>query len=518
VKDFELIVALCLVAVVLTAAARRLSVPYPAFLALGGACLALIPGAPRFELRPDLALAVFVAPVLLDSAYDASPRDLKDNWGPLLGLVVVAVLLTTVAVAFVARAFEPAMPWAVAIALGAVVAPPDAAAATAVLNQVRPPHRIVTILEGESLLNDATALLVFRIALDAAQSNGFSAKGVVPAFLLGVVGSIVFGALFAPLYMRISSRVEDTPSWILMQFIGTFGLWIVAERLHLSPVLTMVAYAITLARRAPDVTPARRRIPSYAVWDTVVFVSNVLAFVLVGMQIRPVLESLSPPERSRYFYVGGAVLGTVIVVRAVWVIAYGAIARFAERRLGLFPKRATPPPPFRGSIAVGWSGMRGVVTLAAALALPEGGDHPFPFRNLIVLTAFFVVLGTLVIQGLTLKPLLRMLRLRDDDPVAHEVYLARTRVLSAVADSMDAGDSGAGRAVLEEYEALLQSDPEQQSGDEGQTRAREDAHRRALAAARHVISELRSSAAIGDDAFHRLEEDLDRIEFAHLRE
>jgi NhaP-type Na+/H+ or K+/H+ antiporter len=340
----------------------------------------------------------------------------------------------------------------------------------------------------------------------------------VPEFLLGVVGSIVFGLLAARAYLPIASRVEDTPSWILLQFIGTFGLWIVAEHLGLSPVLTMVAYAITLARRAPETTPARRRIPSYAVWDTVVFVANVLAFVLVGMQVRPVLESLSPVERSRYIYVAATVLVAVIVVRAAWVMTYQAFARFAAKRFGLFAKRATPPPTFRGSIAVAWSGMRGVVTLAAALALPAGGSHAFPFRNLIVLTAFFVVLGTLVIQGLTLKPLLRLLALRDDDPVAHEVTLGRTRVVTAVAESIGDGDSSAARAVLEEYEALLQNDPEAQAGDEGEVRAREDAHRRALAVARHVVSELRSSAAIGDDAFHRLEEDLDRIEFAHVPE
>ncbi|HVW30475.1 MAG TPA: sodium:proton antiporter [Polyangiaceae bacterium] len=510
-KDFELLIALCLVAVVLTAAARRVGAPYPAFLALGGACLALIPGTPRFELRPDLALAVFVAPVLLDSAYDASLRDLKENWAPLLGLVVVAVLLTTLAVALVARWFEPSISWAAAVALGAVVAPPDAAAATAVLHQVRPPHRIVTILEGESLLNDATALLVFRVAVDAVGGHGVSARDIAPQFLFGVVGSIVFGVLIAKLWLPFENHIEDTSSSILMQFVSTFGLWIVAERFGLSPVLTLVAFAISIARRAPDITPARQRVPSYAVWDTVVFVANVLAFVLVGMQIRPVLERLSPWERHRYFYAAGSVLATVVAVRVIWVMAYGAIARFVTRRFGLRPPRQMAPPTLRGAVAVSWCGMRGVVTLAAALALPSG----FPLRNLIVVTAFFVVIGTLVVQGLTLKPLLRLLRLKDDDPVAREVDLARARVLSAVLSSFGQDDSKAVRAVREEYEALLQNGSDAPSENAGMTR--EDAHRRALAAARHVLSELRSSATIGDDAFHRLEEDLDRIEYAALR-
>ena len=177
----------------LAAAARRVGAPYPVFLALGGALLAFLPVAPSFTLPPELALALFVAPVLLDAAYDASPRDLKDNWVPVTSLVVVAVGLTTVAVAVVARALVPAMPWAPAIALGAVVAPPDAVAATAVLRQLRPPHRILTILEGESLLNDASALLIYRLAVGAVAANGFSIGDVAPAFLLAVVGSLVVG-------------------------------------------------------------------------------------------------------------------------------------------------------------------------------------------------------------------------------------------------------------------------------------------------------------------------------------
>jgi CPA1 family monovalent cation:H+ antiporter len=217
-------------------------------------------------------------------------------------------------------------------------------------------------------------------------------------------------------------------------------------------------------------------------------------------------------------YVAGAVLVTVVIVRVAWVLSYQVIARFATRRFGWRPNRPATPPTFRGAFVVAWCGMRGVVTLAAALALPAGQHGGFPFRNLIVLTAFFVVLGTLVVQGLTLKPLLRVLRLRDDDPVAREVGLARARVLSAVVESIGDGDSKAARAVLEEYEAWLQSDSESESDDDAGPRAREDVHRQALAAARHVISEMRTSTAIGDDAFHRLEEELDRIEFAHLRE
>ena len=246
--------------------------------------------------------------MLLDAAYDASPRDLRDNWVPVTGLVVFAVGFTTIAVALVARALMPGMPWAPAIALGAVVAPPDAAAATAVLRQLRPPHRILTVLEGESLLNDASALLIYRLAVGAVAANGFSIGAVAPAFLFAVAGSVVAGPVLGWLSLRLTNRVQDVPTAIILQFVITFGVWIVADRIGLSGVLTMVCYAMTVARTAPERTPARIRIPSYAVWETVVFVLNVLAFVFIGLQIRPILESLEPAARVRYFAVAGAVL------------------------------------------------------------------------------------------------------------------------------------------------------------------------------------------------------------------
>ena len=192
-REFEVLVGLLLAAVLLAAGARKAGAPYPAFLALGGALLAFVPGAPGFSIEPGLALALFVAPVLLDAAYDASPRDLRENWAPVTGLVVVAVGLTTIVVALVVRALVPSMPWAVAVVLGAIVAPPDAAAATAVLRQLKPPQRLLTILEGESLLNDASALLIYRLAVGAVVANTFSIGTVAPTFALAVAGSLVAG-------------------------------------------------------------------------------------------------------------------------------------------------------------------------------------------------------------------------------------------------------------------------------------------------------------------------------------
>jgi CPA1 family monovalent cation:H+ antiporter len=250
---FQWILSILLGAVLLSGLARQIRVPYPALLALGGTVLAFIPGAPRIVLEPELALALFVAPVLLDAAYDTSPRDLRENWVSVTCLVLVAVGLTTAAVAIVAHALT-GMPWAAAIALGAIVAPPDAAAATAVLRQVNLPHRLVTILEGESLLNDASALLIYKIAVAAASAGSVGWSSAAPTFFLSTVGSLLVGPLLAIAYMRIVTLLNTSsgaPTSIILQFIGTFGVWLLADRLGLSGILTMVAYAITIARRAP---------------------------------------------------------------------------------------------------------------------------------------------------------------------------------------------------------------------------------------------------------------------------
>jgi CPA1 family monovalent cation:H+ antiporter len=507
-EELELLVVLILAALLLAAIARRVGAPYPVFLAVGGAILAFVPGAPPFSVPPELALALFVAPILLDAAYDASLRDLRDNWIPVTGLVVVAVGLTTVAVAVVARALMPAMSWPAAIALGAIVAPPDAAAAIAVLRQLRPPQRILTILEGESLLNDASALLIYRLAVGAA-AGGFSIASVAPAFLFAVAGSVIVGPALGWLVLRLLGRVRDVPTSIILQFVTTFGVWILADRIGLSGVLTMVCYAITVARTAPASTPARIRLPAYAVWETVVFMLNVLAFIFIGLQIRPILTPLAPAVRGRYFVVAWAVLATVIVVRAAWVMSFNAVVRWRDRRFGFHPPRPMLRPTVGSGLVISWAGMRGIVSLAAALALPPG----FPFRDLVVLTAFLVVLGTLAIQGLTLGPLLRGLDLRDDDPVGREVAAARERALSAGLARIEGDRSPAAEAVRQEFHGHLGS-TDDGAADETGPSTHGDIHRRALEAARQAVLAMRMSEEIGDDAFHRMEEELDWIEMA----
>ena len=254
-ETFEWIVALMFAAAMLSLLARRLGLPYPSLLAVGGAAIALLPFNPNWTLDPQLVLALFVAPVLLDAAYDFSLRDLRRNWITVAGLAVVAVALTTISVALVARWLLPDMPWPIAIALGAIVAPPDAAAATAVMRQVRLPHRIRTILEGESLVNDASALLIYRLAVSAALVGEIHPATVVPIAMAVIVGSVAVGILLALIMARVISLIEDAPTSIIIQFVGTFGVWILADAVGLSGILTIVAFAITAARGASRVSP-----------------------------------------------------------------------------------------------------------------------------------------------------------------------------------------------------------------------------------------------------------------------
>jgi CPA1 family monovalent cation:H+ antiporter len=512
-SEFEQLLGLFVAAVILAAVARRVGAPYPVFLALGGAMLAFVPGAPSITVPPELVLALFVAPVLVDAAYDTSLRDLRENWVPVAALVVVAVALTTAAVAAVVHALVPAMPWAVAIALGAIVAPPDAVAATAVLRPLRPPQRLLTVLEGESLLNDASALLIYRLAVGAVAANGFSAADVAPAFLLGVAGSLVAGPVLGWLTLRLMERVLHVPTAIILQFVIAFSVWMLAEYAGLSGVLTTVCFAITVAQTSPALTPARIRMPTYAVWETAVFALNVLAFIFIGLQIGPILESLEARTHVRYIAVSGAVLLTVIVVRVVWHMCFNSVIRWHDRRYGFNP----PRPMLRASVGSGllisWAGMRGIVSLAAAMALPES----FPYRDLIVLTAFAVVLGTLAIQGLTLKPLLRALDLRDDDPVGHEVNAARERALQAALSSFAEDRSPLADLVRRELTVHLTYERSEECRGDANHAAHARLHRRALRAARQAVFAMRAKDEIGDDAFHRVEEELDWLEMASAR-
>jgi CPA1 family monovalent cation:H+ antiporter len=525
---FEIVIALLLAGAGLASLARRIATPYPALVALAGAVLALVPGAPSLVLDPELALALFVAPVLLDAAFDASPRDLRANWRSVASLALGAVAVTVVAVALVARTLVPGMPWPAAIALGAIVAPPDAAAATAVLRQLRPPHRLLVILEGESLFNDASALLVYRLAVGASLAGALSGWKVVPVLFMVTAGSILLGFGLSRITLAVSARIHDVATAVIVQFCSTFAVWLLAERLHLSGILTMVVYAMATARRASEVVPARIRIPSYAVWEVAVFVLNVLAFILVGLQLKSIVARLDRATWIEYAGVAAAVCAATILARIVWVTGTAALSRWwcRPRAAGTArPKSAVALSP-RAAVLVAWCGMRGIVTLAAALALPTAGDggRPFPYRDLILFTAFAVVVGTLVLQGMTLRWLLARLRLDDDGEVEREVRLARVETLRAALSACEASSGAEAAALLRRrYELLLrraekeleersEGRPDDAAGGGGAPLADAEVARAAAAAERRRLTSLRADGTIGDAAFQRVEQELDWAE------
>lgn len=520
---FEIVIALLLVGAILSLWANRLGVPYPALLALAGVALALIPGTPRVILDPQLALALFVAPILLDAAYDASPRDLKRNLAAVSSLAIAAVVATIIAVAIVIRHVVPGMSWPAALTLGAIVAPPDASAAVAVLRRLRPPHRMVVILEGESLFNDASALLAYRIAVTAAMTGVVEGWSVAPLFLLTCGGGVIAGIVLARLYLWATRRIEDIPIAVMLQFIGTFAVWVLASRIGLSAIITMIAYAMTLARRAPGRTDARRRISSYAVWDVVVFVLNVLAFVLIGLQLRAIRTRVPDSQWHVYLWSAGAVCLTVILVRLVWVLSHNRAAAWRLRHSraaasveGEAHGRPMTMPTLGGGLVIAWCGMRGIVTLAAAMALPDGSvAAAFPYRDLILFCAFAVVLVTLVVQGMTLRPLMAWIGLEDDGTVDREVRIARVATARAALAALDGPhDSPSLETLRREYEARIRlGESESRAPGAAQSGATlAQALRRAVAAQRRALVELRARSIIGDDAFHVAEEELDLLE------
>jgi Na+/H+ antiporter len=506
---FEIVIALLLGGAGLAAIARRMATPYPALVAVAGAGLALVPRVPTLVLDPELALALFVAPVLLDAAFDASQRDLRANWRTVTSLALGAVALTIAVVAVVTKTLVPEMSWAAAIALGAIVAPPDAAAATAVLKQLRPPHRLLVILEGESLFNDASALLVYRLAVGATLTGMLSGWSVIPMLLVVTIGSFVLGIVLSRVILLVNTHIEDMATAVIVQFCGTFAVWMLAERLHLSGILTMVVFAMAVSRRAQEVTPARLRVPSYAVWEVAVFVLNVLAFILVGFQLRMIVSRLQRAEWIEYTWVAAAVCAATILARIAWVLGAAKVSRWwcrdrHDEGIALSP---------RGAMVVAWCGMRGTVTLAAALALPTR----FPHRDLILFTAFAVVLGTLVVQGMTLRPLINRLQLKDDGQVEREVRLARVETLRAALEAC-ATCAGAETAelVLRRYEVLLRrAEAELESGlstqdaEEATFLADAEVIRAATSGKRRRLSKLRDDGTIGDAAFQRIEQELD---------
>ncbi|MDB5414948.1 MAG: Na+/H+ antiporter [Rubritepida sp.] len=498
---FETLIGLLLVAALLLQLSRRIRAPYPTMLALAGACVAAFSLAPQMSLDPHLALVLFVSPALFNAAYDTSPHELRRDWFPLTALALFAVVLTTAAVAWAGWAYA-GLPLAAAIALGAIVAPPDAAAASAVLTNLGLPRRTMTVLQGESLLNDAIALLLFGVAVAVSERGPVDLPTLVPQLLLAAPGGILLGLAAGYVFVRLWPIWSGTMSSTILEFAATFAVWLIAERLAVSPVLAIVAYAILIAQKGPDRQTARDRVHSYSVWAATIFILNVLAFLLMGMQAREILQSLERRELLDALAFAGIVFVIVVAVRLVWVMTYREL-------LGpLFTAMALPAADGgnrRLRLLVSWCGMRGILTLATAFSLPT----EFPGRNVIVLSAFMVVLGTLIVQGATIAFVIRLLGIPPDSSLDTELRAGRAKLAKAAIAALSGRTEPDAAPLRAKLEATLAQTRRKTAGEDDEA---EDLRMVVVAAERQTLNEMHRTGAIAEDAFQVLQEELDWFE------
>ena len=435
VSLFELVLLLVGAALVLSLAAARLHLPPAAALVVGGMVLALTPHLPAVTIDPDLIMVLFLPPLLMASAYFTVWRDFKAQLRPILLLSVGAVVFTTAVVGAVAKLMVPGLPWAACFALGAIVSPPDAVAAKAVLQRLALPERLVTILEGESLVNDASGLVLYKFAVAAALTGMFSASQAGTAFVWLAIGGVAIGLASGWLWTETVKRLHDVPTIIVSSFLGSWLSYILAEQVHASGVLATVACGLVVGIRSHTVLNANVRVQSSAVWSLVTFVLEALVFVLIGLALRGVLHRGGDGEMSvvsNRLPMALAVTAAVVLARFVWIglNIYGP-------RLVSWRGRPHEPVPHAVPIVLGWAGMRGVVTLTAALALPL----TFPGRDTILFAAFVVILFTVLVQGTTLAPLILWLKLTRSTRVEGgflDVVAARLAVAEAGLGSLEA--------------------------------------------------------------------------------
>jgi len=425
----ELLVGLFAAAVALSWAARSVGLPYPIALVLGGALLGFVPGLPPLPLDPNLILVIVLPPVLYQAALLTSWRDFRANIRAISLLAIGLVIATTAAVAATFKWLVPEAPWAAAFALGAIVSPPDAVAATAVLSRMNIPRRIVTILEGESLVNDASGLVLYRFAVVAALTGTFSLGQATWQFVLMAAGGIAVGVALGRLFVEIHRHLGDTLVETLLSLVLPYAAYLVAESVNLSGVLAVVAAGLVRARYAREAFSPEARLVTQSVWTVVVFLMNCFVFILIGLKLPDIVARLQGQSVAEAIGYGLALSLVVIAVRMAWVIPATYLPRWLLGWLG-WPQHV---PPVRQVAVVGWCGMRGIVSLAAALALPMASDAGpvFPERDLIVFVSFVVIVVTLVLPGLTLAPLVRVLRVGGDWSLQDEERLARVQTARA---------------------------------------------------------------------------------------
>jgi len=512
----ELVVVLFVVVIGLATLARRLVIPYPILLVVGGLFLGFVPGLPPVRLAPDLVFFVFLPPILWAAAFFTSFRDFRANLRPIMLLALGLVVATTAAVAVVAHAVVPGMSWAGGVALGAIVSPPDAVAAVAILRRLRIPRRVVVVLEGESLVNDASALILYRTAVAAMVTGAFSLTDALGRFGLSAVGGVAVGLAVAGIVLLALRWVSDSLSEIAVTLLAPYVAWMVAERLGLSSVLACVAGGLLFRRLFGRAVGPVTRLQGRAVWDLLVFALNGVIFILIGLQLRTLAQSVGPGELGALAWQGLLVSLAAIAIRLVWV----PVASWLPRQIPSIGAR-DPMPPWRNIALVAWTAMRGVVSLAAALALPlsTADGRPLPLREQIILLTFAVILVTLVLQGLSLGPLVRWLRFPEDRTLEAEEIHARDRAVRAALERLEVvlGQAPGGEEQLADlrrhYEDRARVIAERQAGvplssslaDAVFKRARHEA----LSAERRTLLELRDHGAISDEVLLELERELD---------
>ncbi len=517
-----LILTLLFVGLALALAAPRLKIPYPILLIIGGLVLGFIPGLPRFQLDPELIFLLFLPPLIYSSAWSTSWRDFKDNFRPILLLATGLVLFTTLLVGIVAHAIVPSLPWAAAFVIGAIVSPTDAIAATSIAQRLGVPRRIVTIIEGESLVNDSTGLVAYQFAVAAVVTGAFSLWSASLLFVVESAGGILIGLALGWCLTFVHRHLDNPTLEIVITLLTPFAAYLLAEEIHVSGVLATVAAGLYLTRKSSVLFSAQTRQQALAVWTTMVFLLNALVFIFIGLELRNILDQLNDTVARHttpnlLWYAVGVSVAT-IVVRILWVIPATYLPRLLIRHI----RERDPYPNWRNVAVIGWAGMRGVISLAAALALPEttANGQPFPERVLIQFLTFSVILATLVFQGLSLPFVIRRLGLKDDGEAEREEIRARQVASLAALERIDQmieegqAPQDAAEHLRERYEVRAKSVAELADGMEsGQEQERLDAYQRVeqetLQAARESIVELRDKGEINDEVMRRVERELD---------
>jgi Na+/H+ antiporter len=425
----ESIIILLGAAALLAQLARMLKVPYPVFLVIGGLALGFVPGLSTVEISPEVIFLVFLPPLLNYAAFFSSPRDLRAHLRPIALLAIGLVLFTMAAVALVAHLLI-GMPWAVAFVLGAILGPTDPVAAQAVFSRLGVPGRVSTIVEGESLVNDGTGLVAYRIAVAAVVTGAFSIWEAGLDFLLVSGGGLLVGMVLGWVVLPLWARVRDASIFIALSLLTAYAVYVLAEEvLHVSGVLAVVSYGLYRGWRDPRIFPdASTRLQNIAFWRTLIFLLESLLFVLIGQQLTTILEGLGEYAVTQVLLYAALVYATLVCVRFAWFFAVPALNPIFGRLL----RNSYLQSSWQEELLMGWSGMRGAVSLAAALAVPmtTNGGGPFPERDLILFLTFSAILATLVLQGLTLSPLISALRFKAEDE-ADKVMELETRLEGA---------------------------------------------------------------------------------------